>query len=169
MDRSQKKELVSSMREALQKAKLVVVTQQHGLTVEQATDLRRRMRDSQAQFKVLKNTLAQIAVKDTALEEMSGLFKGPTALAFSQDPIGAAKAAVKFAETNAKLVIIGGYMDGQILSPASVKALATLPSLDELRSKLIAVISAPATKVAVLLKEPASRVARVIAAKSAEA
>ncbi len=168
MDRSQKKELVSSMREALQEAKLVVVTQQHGLTVEQATDLRRRMRDSQAQFKVLKNTLAQIAVKETPLEGISHLFKGPTALAFSQDPIGAAKAAVKFAEANEKLIVLGGYMDGQVLSPSSIKALATLPSLDELRSKLVAVISAPATKVAVLLKEPAAKVARVLAAKSAQ-
>lgn len=166
MDRSQKKELVSSMREALQEAKVIVVTQQNGLTVSESTDLRRQMRDSQAQYKVLKNTLAQIAVKDTPLEGMSHLFKGPMAIAFSHDPIGAAKAAAKFADKNDKLIIVGGYMDGQVLSSAAVKALATLPSLDELRSKLIAVISAPATKLAILSKEPAARVARVIAAKS---
>lgn len=166
MDRSQKKELVSSMREALQEAKVIVVTQQKGLTVSESTDLRRQMRDSQAQYKVLKNTLAQIAVKDTPLEGMSHLFKGPMAIAFSHDPIGAAKAAAKFADKNDKLIIVGGYMDGQLLSSAAVKALATLPSLDELRSKLIAVISAPATKLAILSKEPASRVARVLAAKS---
>ncbi len=165
MDRSQKKELVSSMRETLQEAKVVVVTTQLGLSVAESTELRRQMRESHAQYKVLKNTLAQIAVKDTPLEEISHLFKGPMAIAFSQDPIGAAKAAAKFADKNDKLIIVGGYMDGQVLSPAAVKALATLPSLDELRSKLIAVISAPATKLAILSKEPAARVARVIAAK----
>lgn len=167
MDRSQKTELVSHMREALQQAKVVVVTQQLGLSVAEATALRRQMRDSQAQFKVLKNTLAQLAVKDTPLEGMSSLFKGPTAIAFSQDPIGAAKAAAKFAEKNDKLVIIGGYMDGQILSPAAVKSLATLPSLDELHSTLIALVLAPATKLAVLAKEPAAKLARVFAAKGA--
>ena len=167
MDRSQKTELVSSMREALKKAKVVVVTQQLGLSVAEATALRRQMRDSQAHFKVLKNTLAQLVVKDTPLEGISSLFKGPTAIAFSQDPIGAAKAAAKFAEKNDKLVIIGGYMDGQILSPAAVKALATLPSLDELRSMLIALVSAPATKLAILTKEPAARLARVLSAKGA--
>lgn len=167
MDRSQKTELVSSMREALRQSKVVVVTQQLGLSVAEVTTLRRQMRDSQAHFKVLKNTLAQLAVKDTPLEGMSSLFKGPTAIAFSQDPIGAAKAAAKFAEKNDKLVIIGGYMDGQILSPAAVKALATLPSLDELRSTLIALVSAPATKLAILSKEPAARLARVLSAKSA--
>ncbi len=166
MDRSQKTELVSSMREALQKAKVVVVTQQLGLSVAEATTLRRQMRDSQAHFKVLKNTLAQLVVKDTPLEGISSLFKGPTAIAFSQDPVGAAKAAAKFAEKNDKLVIIGGYMDGQILSPAAVKSLATLPSLDELRSMLIALVSAPATKLAILTKEPAARLARVLSAKS---
>ncbi len=165
MDRSQKKELVSSMREALQEAKVVVVTKQLGLSVAESTDLRRQMRESQAQYKVLKNTLAQIAVKDTPLEGISHLFQGPMAIAYSQDPIGAAKAAAKFADKNDKLVIVGGYMDGQVLSSAAVKALATLPSLDELRSKLIAMITAPATKLAILSKEPAARVARVIAAK----
>lgn len=167
MDRSQKEDLVSKMRECLQSASVVVVTRQVGLTVAEATDLRRRMRESQAEFKVLKNTLAQIAAKGTPLEGISSMLQGPTALAYSTDPIGAAKAAVKYANDNEKFEVVGGYMDGQVLSAASVKALATLPSLDELRSKMIALIQAPATKLAILLKEPGTRVARVISAKGA--
>jgi len=167
MDRSQKEDLVSEVRECLQSASVVVVTRQVGLTVAEATDLRRRMRESQAEYKVLKNTLAQIAVKGTPLEGISSMLQGPTALAYSTDPIGAAKVAVKFANDNEKFEVVGGYMDGQVLSAASVKALATLPSLDELRSKLIALIQAPATKLAILLKEPGTRVARVMSAKGA--
>ena len=167
MDRSQKEDLVSEMRECLERASVVVVTRQVGLTVAEVTDLRRRMRESQAEFKVLKNTLAQIAVKGTQLEGISPMLQGPTALAYSADPVGAAKAAVKYANDNEKFVVVGGYMDGQVLSAASVKALAALPSLDVLRSTLMALIQAPATKLAVLLKEPGTRVARVLSAKGA--
>lgn len=167
MDRSQKEELVLRTREALEKAAVVIVTRQVGLTVAEVTDLRRQMRESNSEFKVLKNTLAQIAVKGTPLEGITSLLQGPTALAYSTDPLGAAKAAVKFANSNDKFKVIGGYMDGQVLSEASVKALATLPSLDELRGKLVAVLSAPATKLAILLKEPGTRVARVLSAKGA--
>ncbi len=167
MDRSQKEGLVSQMRDVLLQAGVVVVTRQVGLTVAEVTNLRRSMRESQAEFKVLKNTLAQIAVKDTQLEGITEMLQGPTALAYSIDPIAAAKAAVKFANDNDKLKVVGGYMNGQVLSESAVKALATLPSLDELRSKLVAVIQAPATKLAILLKEPGTRVARVLAAKGA--
>ncbi len=167
MNRTEKHDVVSQMRDVLQNASLVLVTQQSGLTVDEVTGLRRSMRENQAEFKVLKNTLAQIAVKDTKLDGLTPMLKGPTALAYSADPIAAAKVVVKFANTNDKLKVIGGFLDGQILSEASVKALATLPSLDELRAKLVGLLQAPATKIARLAKEPGASVARVIAAKAA--
>jgi large subunit ribosomal protein L10 len=167
MNRTEKHDLVSQMRDVLQGASLVLVTQQSGLTVAEVTNLRRSMRENQAEFKVLKNTLAQIAVKDTALDGLTPLLKGPTALAYSADPIAAAKVIVKFANTNDKLKVVGGYLNGQLLSEASVKALATLPSLDELRGTLIGLIQAPATKLARLAKEPGACVARVLSAKAA--
>ena len=168
MDRTQKEQLVSDMRDSLQQASVVIVTQQTGLTVAQATTLRREMREAGAEFKVLKNTLARIAVKDTALEGITSMLVGPTALAYSADPIAAAKVVAKFANSNDKLKIVGGFLNGQTLSEAGVKSLATLPSLDELRSKIIAVISTPATRLAIVSKEPAARVARVLAAKGGE-
>ena len=166
MNRTEKEELVSFMRTSLSSATTIVVAQQTGITVSQATALRREMKEAGAEFKVLKNTLARIAVKDTPMEGIADMLVGPTVLAFSSDPVAAAKVTAKFAATNEHLKIVGGFLNGQILSVEGVKALATLPSLDELRSKLIAVISAPATKLAVLLKEPASRVARVLSAKA---
>jgi len=165
MNRSQKEELVSQIREKLEQASSIIVTRQVGLTVAEVSDLRRIMRNSSAEFKVLKNTLAQIAVKGTPFEGITPMLQGPTALAYSTDPINAAKVATKFAGTNSKLTIVGGYLDGQILTESAVKALASLPSLDELRSKIIGLISAPATKLAILMKEPASRVARVLSAR----
>lgn len=166
MDRMQKEALVADMRGRLETATVVVVASQVGLTVEEVTKLRRDMRAANAEFKVLKNTLAQIAVKGTKLEGLTDMLKGPTTLAYSADPVAAAKALVDFANKNDKIQVVGGSLDGKILKAADVKALAALPSLDALRSKIIAVISAPATKLATLLQEPASRVARVISAKS---
>lgn len=166
MDRSQKEGLVVEMREKLGQASLVVVTHQAGLTVAEATNLRRQVKAASAEFKVLKNTLAQIAVKDTALSPIADFLKGPTALAYSKDPIAAAKAVVQYANKNDKLKIVGGILDGQVLNASGVKALAELPSLDELRAKILAVINAPATKLALTIKEPGSQLARVIAAKA---
>lgn len=165
MDRAQKEVLVADIRGRLESAAVVVVARQSGLTVEEVTQLRRDMRAANAEFKVLKNTLAQIAVKGTKLEGLTEMLSGPTALAYSSDPVAAAKTLVGFANKNDKVQVVGGTLDGKVLKAADVKALATLPSLDELRSKIIAVISAPATKLAVLLKEPASRVARAVSAK----
>lgn len=165
MNRTEKEQLVVDIRDTLQHASVVIVTQQTGLTVAQATLLRRQMRDAGAEFKVLKNTLARIAVKDTTLEGLTPMLVGPTALAYSSDPVAAAKVVAKFANTNDMLKIVGGSLNGQVLNAAAVKSLATLPSLDELRSKLIGVLLAPATRLAVLSKEPAARVARVLAAK----
>jgi large subunit ribosomal protein L10 len=165
MNRSEKEELVSQIRSKLLSAKSVIVTRQTGLTVAQVTDLRGKIREAGAEFKVLKNTLARLAVKDTPLDGISGLLEGPTALAYSTDPVSAAKAVSTFANSNEKLTIVGGYLDGQILNAKAVDALAKLPSLDELRSKIIAVINTPATRLAVLAKEPAACVTRVIAAR----
>jgi len=168
MNRTEKEQLVVDIRDTLQQASVVIVTQQTGLTVAQATLLRRQMRDAGAEYKVLKNTLARIAVKDTGLEGLTPMLVGPTALAYSADPVAAAKVVAKFANSNDKLKIVGGYLNGQMLTEAGVKSLATLPSLDELRSRIIAVISTPATRLAILSREPAARVARVLAAKGRE-
>lgn len=164
MDRSQKEQLVSAVRDSLDGASVIIVTQQSGMTVAQSTALRREMRQAGADFKVLKNTLARIAVKGTRVDGITSMLVGPTALAYSEDPIAAAKVVAKFA--NDQLKIVGGFLNGQLLDAAGVKALATLPSLDELRAKIIGVISAPATKLATLSQEPAARIARVLAAKS---
>lgn len=166
MDRMQKEALVADMRSKLESSSLVVVARQSGLTVDEVTGLRRNMRAADAEFKVLKNTLAQIAVNGTKLEGLKEMLVGPTALAYSVDPVAAAKALVEFANKNNKIEVVGACLDGKVLQKAEVKALATLPSLDELRGKLLAIINTPATKLATLLQEPASRVARVIAAKN---
>jgi len=166
MDRSQKEELVSQMRNTLQEATSIVVAHQVGLTVAEVTQLRRDMRGAGAEFKVLKNSLAQIAVKGTSLEGMNPYFQGPTALGYSKDPVVAAKVLSRFAEKNNKLSIVGGYLEGQVLDAKAVKALANLPSLNELRSKILALVVTPATRLAVLAKEPARRVAYLMASRS---
>ena len=165
MDRSQKQELVAQMQDRLQDASAIIVTRQTGLSVSEATELRRSIREAGAEFKVLKNTLAKLALKGTKFEALKDLMSGPTGIAFSQDPIGAAKASVKFADDNDKFEVVGGMLDQKILEVGDVKALAKLPSLDELRGKIIGVISAPATKLAVLAKEPAGGLARVLNAR----
>jgi large subunit ribosomal protein L10 len=166
MDRSQKESLVSEMRDNLQQASSVIVAHQAGLTVSEVNKLRREMREAGAKFKVFKNTLAQIAVKGTPLESISVYFQGPTALAYSKDDVAAARVMFKFSEKNEKLSIIGGYLNGKVLNKSAITELATLPSFNELRSKIIGVICAPATKLAILAKEPAARLARVLAARN---
>lgn len=166
MDRSQKEELVSRMRDTLQEAASVIVARQVGLTVAEATQLRRDMRGAGAEFKVLKNSLAQIAIKGTPLEGINPYFQGPTALGYSQDPVAAAKVLFKFSEKNDKLSIVGGCLNGQVLDVKAVKDLANLPSLNELRSKIAAIVATPATRMAILAKEPARRVACVMAARN---
>lgn len=164
MDRSQKQGLVADMREKLSNAKIVVVVQQNGLTVAEVTGLRRQMRAAGAEFKILKNTLAQRAIMGTDLEAMNRLFLGPTALAFSQDPVGATKVVVKFASQNEKLKVIGGYFEGRLLTSQELDTLAKLPSLDELRATLLGILCAPATRVASYIREPSAMLARVISA-----
>lgn len=164
MDRSEKQNVVSSMRTNLQAAGLVVVTSQSGLTVKQVTDLRNKMRASGASYKVIKNTLARLAVKDTPYEGITNLLNGPTALAYSEDPVIAAKVVVEFSNSNEKLKVLGGSLGDKVLDVNGVKALAKLPSLDELRGRLVGVIAAPATKIAQVLQAPAGQLARVFSA-----
>ena len=164
MDRAQKQLLTANLRQDLADTVCVVVTHQSGLTVAEVTQLRRQMRGSGARYRVTKNRLVKRALEGTRFEGLTPLFTGPTAIAFSEDPVAAAKAAVEYANRNNKLTIVGGGLLGQVLDEAGVKALATLPSLDELRGRIIGLINAPATKLAVLLQTPAGQVARVVAA-----
>lgn len=164
MLRSQKEEKVAALREAFGNAYLVVVAHQQGLSVAEATDLRRQLRGAGAGFRVTKNRLARIALEGTPYESIADLFTGPTAIAYSTDPVAAAKVSVEYAKKNEKLVILGGVMGTTTLDKAGIEALAKLPSLDELRAKLVGLIQTPATRVAGVLQAPAGQLARVFAA-----
>ncbi|HWK35880.1 50S ribosomal protein L10 [Sphingomonas sp.] len=162
MDRSQKAESVAELNRTFNEVGVVVVTRNLGLTVAQSTQLRTKMRDAGASFKVSKNKLAKIALEGTDYAGLSDLLTGPTALATSADPVAAAKAAVDFAKTNDKFEIVGGAMGKQLLDAEGVKALASLPSLDELRGKIVGLLVAPATKLATVTQAPAAQLARVL-------
>ncbi|HEY0439981.1 MAG TPA: 50S ribosomal protein L10 [Xanthobacteraceae bacterium] len=164
MDRAEKRELVGSLQQVFSSTTVVVVCHYAGLTVAQMSTLRRQMRQAGASVKVAKNRLAKIAVDGTELASISPLLKGPTLIAYSQDPVAAPKVATDFAKGHEKLVILGGAMGRTVLNPDAVKALATLPSLDELRARLIGLIQAPATKIAQVVNAPATKLARVFAA-----
>ncbi len=168
MDRAQKKEAVAELKATFNETSVVVVTRNLGLTVAQSTELRNRMRDAGARYKVAKNTLALIALEGTTYAPLSDLMTGPTALATSPDPVAAAKAAVDFAKTNDRLEIVGGAMGETLLDAAGVQALAALPSLDELRARIVGLIQAPATKIARTINEPGAQLARVIGAFAAK-
>ena len=167
MDRAQKEELVAKLNAVFSETSVVVVTRNLGLTVAQVNDLRGRMRDVGASYKVAKNRLARIALEGTDYGSISDLLVGPTALATSTDPVAAAKAAVAFAKTTDKFEIVGGAMGTTVLDVNGVKALAELPSLDELRAKIIGLVNAPATKLAQLANAPAAKLARVFGAYGA--
>ena len=167
MDRSEKADLVAELKSVFTETSVVVITRNLGLTVAQSTDLRLKMRDAGAQFKVAKNKLAQIALEGTRYGGISELLTGPTALATSSDPVAAAKVAVEFAKTNDKLEIVGGAMGDTLLDMNGIKALAALPSLDELRAKMIGLIQAPASKIARTVAEPGAQLARVFGAYAA--
>lgn len=162
MDRAQKEAKVADMHQSFQGAALMVVTHQSGMTVEESTDLRRQMRAAGATFRVTKNRLARIALKGTKFEGLDNLFTGPTAVAFSEDPVAAAKVAVDFAKSNEKLTIVGGGFGEQELDQKGVEALAKLPSLDELRAKIVGMINTPATRIAGVLQAPGGQLARVV-------
>ena len=171
MDRAAKSELIASLGDVFRTTKVVVVAQYSGLTVAQMQTLRRQMKQAGASVKVAKNRLAKIALADTEVASIASLLKGPTLIAFSGDPVAAPKVAVDFAKANERFVIIGGAMGSTALDPNGVKALAALPSLDELRAKIVGLVKAPATKIAQVVNAPAAKVARVVqayAAKSGE-
>ena len=168
MDRSQKADSVASLNETFAEVGVVVITRNLGMSVAQSTVLRGKVRDAGATYKVAKNRLAKLAIKDTNYEGLDELFTGPTAIATSVDPVAAAKAVVNFAKTTDKIEIVGGAMGAQLLDADGIKALASLPSLDELRAKLIGLVQAPATKIAQLSTAPAAKLARVFGAYAAK-
>lgn len=162
MDRAQKQESIESLKSVFNDAGAVVVTHYMGLTVAEMTDLRLRLRKEGAAIKVVKNTLALKALDGKLGDKGSALFTGPVAIAYGPDAVSAAKIAVQFAKENDKLKVVGGVLDQtNVLDENGVRALATLPSLDELRGKLIGLIQAPATKIAGVLQAPAGQLARV--------
>lgn len=164
MDRAEKHELVASLHETLNSAEVVVVAHYAGLTVAEMTALRSQARDAGVTVQVAKNRLVKLALQGTDAEPIADLFKGQTVIATSSDPVSAPKVASEFAKKNEKLVILGGAMGTTVLDTAGVNALATMPSLDELRGKIIGVLQAPATKVAQILQAPGGQLARVFGA-----
>jgi len=155
MSRAQKEDEIKELNERFTNDELVVVTQYSGLTVSEMTDLRAQLRAEGASFKVTKNSLTKLAIKGTQFEQLGDLFTGPTGVASSQDPVAAAKVAHKFAKDHDKLIIIGGALGDMVLDAAGVEAIAKLPSLDEIRSKLVGLLQAPAQKIAGVLQAPA--------------
>ena len=166
MEKAKKAEVVQDLNGVFAKAGSVVVAHYSGMTVAQMNDLRGRMRVAGASFRVAKNRLAVRALKGTPIEGIAHLFKGPTGIAVSDDPIAASKVAVAYAKDNDKLVILGGAVGATALDAAGVKALASLPSLNELRGKIVGLLVAPATKIAGIVQAPAGQLARVIGAYS---
>ena len=168
MTRVQKKALIEVTNAKLNNAGIALVVHNNGLTVAQISSLRRNLRAVGAEFKVSKNRLTKIAAKDTPLESIIDLLKGPSAIATSADPVSVAKGLVDFAKTNDKLVIIGGAFGSQKLDVKAIELLAKLPSLNELRAKIVGIIQTPATRIAGILQAPGSQVARVISAHASK-
>jgi large subunit ribosomal protein L10 len=164
VDRAEKQELVTTLTDVFKTTSVVVVAHYSGLTVAQMSKLRRQMKAEGASVKVAKNRLAKIALEGSDVAHVASLLKGPTLIAYSSDPVAAPKVAVDFAKANDKFVILGGAMGKTALNADGVKALATMPSLDELRAKLVGLIQAPATKIAQLTTAPAAKLARVFGA-----
>jgi large subunit ribosomal protein L10 len=166
VDRAEKKDCVAALHDVFQKTSVVVVAHYSGLTVAQMQTLRKQMREAGAAVQVAKNRLAKIALEGTEMGSIAALLKGPTLIAYSQDPVVAAKVAVAFAKDYENLVILGGAMGRTALDVEAIKSLATLPSLDQLRARIIGLIQAPATKLAQLTTAPAAKLARVVQAYS---
>jgi len=164
VDRAEKRETVTGLNDAFKGAGSVVVAHYAGITVAQMNDLRGKMRAAGGTVKVAKNRLARIALQGTGSEGIVELFKGQTLIAYSKDPVAAPKVASDFAKGNEKLIILGGSMGSTTLNADGVKALATLPSLDELRAKIVGMIKTPATRIAQVVNAPASKLARVVGA-----
>ncbi len=165
LERSRKEEIVSELEGALGGAGIVVVVRHEGLTVAEATELRRSVRGAGASFRVVKNRLVLRALEQAGMEAIAEMFHGPSAIATATDPVAGARVTVDYAKKNSKLVIVGGAMDGRALDADGVRTIAQLPSLDELRARLIMLISTPATRVAGVLQEPGSRLARLLGSR----
>lgn len=164
MERAEKREFVTEMHEVFKSSGAVVVAQYAGLTVADMTELRSSMREAGGTVKVAKNRLAKLALEGTDSAHIGDLLTGPTVLAYSDDPVAAPKAVVDFAKKNEKLVVLGGAMGATHLDADGVKALASLPSLDELRGKIVGLVQAPASKIAQVVNAPAGQLARVFGA-----
>ncbi|MDE3016433.1 MAG: 50S ribosomal protein L10 [Pseudomonadota bacterium] len=166
MNRTEKQASIESVNATLKKAQIALVVHNNGLTVAQMSQLRGKLREVGAEFKVSKNRLARIAAKDTPFEQIADLFKGPSAIATSADPVSVARGIVDFAKAHEKLVIVGGAYGAQKLDVKAIEALSKLPSLNELRAKIVGMLKTPATRIACVLQAPGGQVARVIAAKA---
>ena len=166
MKRSEKKDFVAKLKDEFSNSSSIIVAQYSGLTVKESESLRKEMRANGTKFKVTKNRLTKLAIAETQFKEMSDLFKGPTAVAYSDDPVAPAKVAVNFEKKFEKFQIIGGGYNGEKIDKEKINFLATLPSLDELRGKLIGLISGPAQKIATLANEPGSQIVRLLSSKS---
>ena len=165
MNRTEKAELIETLQSAFNESSTIVVAHQVGMTVAESGDLRQKMREAGAGFKVTKNRIAKLALKGTRYEDLDSIFTGPTVVGTSEDPVAAAKTLVDYAKGNPKITIVGGSMDGKILDITGVEALAKLPSLDELRGRLVGLVQAPAAKIARVVQAPAGKVSRVIKAR----
>ena len=166
MNRTEKAELIETLKSTFGAATSVVVTHQTGMTVAESSELRRKMREAGATFKVTKNRVTKLALQGTPFEDLAEFFTGPTAVSTSSDEIAAAKTIFEFTKTNDKISIVGGGLDGKILSKEEVVALAKLPSLDELRGKIVGLLQAPACNVARVIAAPAGGLVRVVKARS---
>ena len=166
MKRSEKKEFVQKLKDEINSSSSVIVTHYSGLTVDESEQLRSEMRNNGAKFKVTKNRLTKLALEQTQFKALADLFSGPTAIAYSDDPVASAKVAVSFEKKLENFKIIGGGYDGERIDLDKINFLATLPSMDELRGKIVGLISAPVQKIASIVKEPAEQVTRLISVKS---
>ena len=166
MKRSEKKDFVQKLKEEIDMSSSVIVTHYSGLTVNESEQLRLEMRNNGAKFKVTKNRLTKLALEQTHFKNLADLFTGPTAIAYSDDPVAPAKVAVSFEKKLEKFKIIGGGYDGEKIDLEKINFLATLPSVDELRGKIVGLISAPAQKIASIVKEPAGQMVRLLNSQS---
>ena len=166
MNKEQKKTYISEMKEFFANNESVLVTHYQGLTVNQIDSLRNEMRTHGILFKITKNRITKIAIKETPVKDLEKYFTGPTAAAISSDPISTAKILTKFAKTHNKLKIVAGFMDGKVLDQKEVAIIATLPSLEEARAKIVGILSSPAQKLVSILLAPGSKIANLARAKS---
>ncbi len=164
MDKNRKEQVVEELKQIFNSTTIVIVSHNKGLTVSQSRELRKQVKVANSNYQVTKNSLAKIATQETQFAELNGILKGPTSLAYSNDPVAIAKVLTSFAKDNEKIEILGGVMDSTFLDANALKQLATMPSLDELRGKIVGILKAPATKLAVVLQAPAAQLARVFSA-----